>query len=183
MEQGIEWKLRWNKCNDGAAFRDDGSRGDFRRSAAEADQESLHPGCRHGVSVSAGDMLSLQVQPGTDRAGRKRALEGYYRELLHGRVPQLLAVWQPAMRVSAREWRTKRMKTRWGTCNIAARRIWLNLELAKKPERCLEYVVVHELTHLLERNHTKRFYVLMDRFLPDWRERRDELNTVPPGCE
>ena len=135
------------------------------------------------MSVSAGDMLSLQVQPGTDRAGRKRALEGYYRELLHGRIPELLAVWEPAMGVSAREWRTKRMKTRWGTCNIAARRIWLNLELAKKSDRCLEYVVVHELTHLLERNHTKRFYVLMDRFLPDWRERRDELNTVPPGCE
>ena len=75
------------------------------------------------------------------------------------------------------------MWARRGSCNIAARRIWLNLELAKKPDRCLEYVLVHELTHLLERNHTDRFRAFMDEFLPDWRVRKDELNTSPLGHE
>jgi predicted metal-dependent hydrolase len=79
------------------------------------------------------------------------------------------------------DWGIKRMKTRWGTCNITARRIWLNLELIKKPARCLEYIVVHELMHLLERSHNDRFKVLMDRHLPHWRLIRDELNRAPLG--
>lgn len=141
------------------------------------------PGGRHSVSVSGNDRLLLQVQPGTDRAGRLRALHRYYRAFLQERIPELLAEWEPRMGVQTSEWRVKHMKTRWGSCNIAARRIWLNLELAKKSDRCLEYVVVHELTHLLERNHTERFRSLMDEFLPDWRARRDELNTSPLGHE
>lgn len=75
------------------------------------------------------------------------------------------------------------MKTRWGSCNIEARRVWLNLELAKKAPVCLEYVLVHEMVHLLERHHTERFRELMDRFMPDWRLRRDELNKAPLAHE
>ena len=79
------------------------------------------------------------------------------------------------MGVPVAEWRVKRMRTRWGTCNIRARRIWLSLELAKHPVECLEYVVVHEMVHLLERRHNARFKSLMDKFLPDWRDRQRTL--------
>ena len=75
------------------------------------------------------------------------------------------------------------MKTRWGTCNIGARRIWMNLDLAKKPFQCLEYVLVHELVHLLERRHNRRFWNLMDKFMPQWRLQRDVLNNAPLGHE
>jgi len=81
------------------------------------------------------------------------------------------------------DWGVKKMKTKWGSCNIEARRIWLNLELAKKPVRCIEYVVVHEMVHLLERNHTDRFRELMDRFMPQWRHYRDMLNQAPLSHE
>ena len=80
------------------------------------------------------------------------------------------------MNVVVSEFGVKKMKTRWGTCNIRDRRIWLNLELAKKDPKCLEFIVVHEMVHLLEKHHTKRFYQLMDKFLPDWREREKLLN-------
>jgi predicted metal-dependent hydrolase len=83
----------------------------------------------------------------------------------------------------ATTWGVKKMKTKWGSCNIKAARIWLNLELAKKPESCLEYIVVHELVHLLERNHTERFTALMDGFMPDWRSRRTLLNSGVLGHE
>lgn len=83
------------------------------------------------------------------------------------------------MGVQVNEARIRKMKTRWGTCNPAARRIWLNLELAKKPSACLEYVVVHEMVHLIERRHNDRFRKLMDRFMPLWRFHQDELNRAP----
>ena len=126
--------------------------------------------------------LELRVRPGSDRAAREAVLMGWYRQRLRELVPPLLAKWQPLMGVEAAEWRIKRMTTRWGTCNIAARRIWLNLELAKASPECLEYVVVHELVHLLERHHNARFTAHMDRFLPRWRQCRDDLNRGPlPG--
>lgn len=79
--------------------------------------------------------------------------------------------------VEASAWGIKKMKTKWGTCNIAARRLWLNLELAKKPIQCLEYILVHELLHLIERHHNDRFRSLMDQYLPQWQAYRDELNS------
>ena len=81
------------------------------------------------------------------------------------------------MRVN--EFGIKKMKTKWGTCNPEARRIWVNLELAKKPKECLEYIVVHEMVHILERHHNDRFVALMDTFIPQWRSRRDDLNRLP----
>jgi predicted metal-dependent hydrolase len=85
--------------------------------------------------------------------------------------------------VTVGEWSIKKMKTRWGSCNVDARRIWLNLELAKKPAVCLEYILVHEMIHLLERNHNDRFMELMDRFMPQWRTHRAELNRAPLAHE
>jgi predicted metal-dependent hydrolase len=94
-------------------------------------------------------------------------------------IPRLLDKWQTKVGVQVTAWGVKKMKTKWGSCNVDSRRVWLNLELAKKPARCLEYIVVHELVHLLERHHNERFTALMDGLLPAWRVRRRELNASP----
>jgi len=125
--------------------------------------------------------LELKVGPGADRSARERALNAWYRQRLRELVPPLLAKWEAALGVKASSWGIKRMKTRWGSCNAQARRIWLSLELAKKPVQCLEYVMVHELMHLLERSHNGQFVSLMDRRLPLWRHHRQLLNEAPLG--
>lgn len=104
---------------------------------------------------------------------RRKILEQWYREQLQLLIPPLVHRWCAVMQIdSAPSWHIKKMKTKWGTCNPRARRIWLALELAKMPAECLEYVVVHELVHLFERGHGKRFKRFMDRFMPDWRQKR-----------
>ena len=123
--------------------------------------------------------LDLYVRVGSDAAKRQRALRAWYRQQLKAAIPPLVAKWQVKMGVQVAEWRVKRMKTRWGTCNVQARRIWLNLELVKKPPNCLEYIVVHEMVHLMERLHNKRFVAYMDKFVPQWRLLRAELNQAP----
>ena len=95
----------------------------------------------------------------------------------------MLAKWEPIIGVVVAQCGIKRMKTKWGTCNIEARRIWLNLELAKKPPVCLEYILVHEMVHLLERHHNDRFRAYMDEFMPQWRTYREELNRAPLAHE
>jgi len=125
--------------------------------------------------------IELCVRNGADAKARERVLHGWYRERLRELIPPLLAKWERALGVSAASWGIKRMKTKWGSCNLDARRIWLNLELAKKPVQCLEYLIVHELTHLLEWHHNDRFVLLMDRHLPQWRHRRKHLNEAPLG--
>lgn len=127
--------------------------------------------------------MELRVRPATPYAKCSEALNRWYRERLRDRLPGLVARWEQRIGVDANEVRIKRMKTRWGSCNINARRIWLNLELAKKPPQCLEYVLVHELVHLLERRHNDRFRALMDRFMPSWRLHRDVLNRSPLAHE
>ena len=123
--------------------------------------------------------MALSVRPGADRDKREAVLHQWYRRQLRDRLPALLAKWEPRVGARVAEVRIKRMKTRWGTCNSGARRIWLNLELAKKPVSCLEYIVVHEMVHLIERSHNDRFRDLMGRLMPQWRVRRDELNRAP----
>lgn len=123
--------------------------------------------------------LAICVRPGSDRDKRETVLDRWYRCNLRDRLPGIIAKWEPEMGVQVNEARIRKMKTRWGTCNPAARRIWLNLELAKKPSACLEYVVVHEMVHLIERRHNDRFRKLMDRFMPLWRFHQDELNRAP----
>jgi len=125
------------------------------------------------------DVLLLQVRPGTSAERRRSILDAWYRRQLKVAVPGLIAGYQPRMGVRVQEFGVKRMKTRWGTCNPRARRIWLNLELAKAPPACLEYIVVHEMVHLLEPSHNARFHALMDRFLPEWRLRKALLNRLP----
>ena len=110
-------------------------------------------------------------------------MQRWYRQHLRAEVPPLLEKWEPKLGVSVNEVRIKRMKTLWGSCNIGAKRIWLNLELAKKPKSCLMYVLVHEMVYLLERGHNDRFRELMDKFLPQWRTYRDELNRAPLAYE
>ena len=123
--------------------------------------------------------LLLRVRPGTDAEKRETLLEGWYRNQLKEAVPQLLEQWQPRLGVQAERFFVQRMKTKWGSCNPQARTLRLNSELAKKPPGCLEYIVVHELVHLLEPTHNARFVELMDHFLPQWRDRRDVLNRLP----
>jgi Predicted metal-dependent hydrolase len=123
--------------------------------------------------------LELLVRPETDAAQRERILQQWYRQQLKELIPPLIEKWQAVLGVAVAEWGVKRMKTKWGTCNIEARRIWLNLELAKKPVQCLEYIVVHELAHLIARHHDDRFVVLMNQHIPQWRAQRAALNAAP----
>ena len=127
--------------------------------------------------------LALTVRPGADRAKREAVLYRWYRYRLRSRLPALLAKWELRVGTRGTEVRIKKMKTHWGTCNTDARRIWLNLELVKKPVLCLEYILVHEMVHLIERHHTDRFRQLMDRLMPQWRVYRDELNQSPLAHE
>lgn len=127
--------------------------------------------------------MDLFVRPGASVEKREAVLLDWHRTSLRAVIAELLAIWQPKVGVQAAHWGIKKMKTKWGSCNVVARRIWLNLELAKKPVQCLEYIVVHELVHLSERNHTERFIALMDSHLPDWRTRREVLNSSPLSHE
>jgi predicted metal-dependent hydrolase len=110
-------------------------------------------------------------------------MDRWYRDELRSAVGLLLEQWQKKLEVSISFWGIKRMKTKWGSCNHQTRRIWLNSELAKKPLECVEYIVVHELVHLLEPTHGERFVALMNRYLPDWRRRRDLLRSSPLSHE
>lgn len=123
--------------------------------------------------------LLLQVRPGCDAARRQEILDAWYREQVRQAVPALLEKWQPLIGVRAGKIFVQRMRTRWGSCNPASGHLRLNTDLAKKPPECLEYIVVHELTHLLEPTHNTRFASLMEHFLPHWRQVRDALNRLP----
>jgi predicted metal-dependent hydrolase len=104
-------------------------------------------------------------------------------ENLTNQIKEEIAKWEAVIGVKVAEWGVKQMKTKWGTCNIKARRIWLNLELIKKPIHCLEYIIVHEMVHLLERHHNDRFMAYMNSFMPLWQYYREELNREPLGHE
>ncbi|WP_027370095.1 M48 family metallopeptidase [Desulfovermiculus halophilus] len=138
---------------------------------------------RASVRVANNSTMELRVRPDMEPDKRLAVLERWYRRQLKEQLPGLVAKWEPVIGVTVGQWRIRKMKTRWGSCNAQARRIWLNLELAKKPPGCLEYILVHEMVHLLERQHSERFAKLMDRFMPDWRLRKDELNQAPLGHE
>ncbi len=131
---------------------------------------------RNSGVQAVGNRMLLTVPENSSREQREKILHEWYRRELKDRIPSLLAKWEPVMGVKADSWGVKNMKTRWGTCNPRDRRIWINLQLAKWPVKCLEYVVVHELAHLLVADHSAAFKDHMDRFLPDWRVTRTELN-------
>lgn len=127
--------------------------------------------------------IDMIVRPELTATQRGVVLYKWYRKQFKSMVPALLAKWEAVIGVHADEWGVKRMKTRWGTCTPDAKRIWLNLELAKKPMNCIEYVIVHELIHLLERNHNARFKALMTQYMPLWNQYRAELNEAPLADE
>jgi hypothetical protein len=123
--------------------------------------------------------IDLYVRPDSDIQKKHDVMEQWYREQLKELVPSIIQKWEKIMGVSPNEFAIKRMKTKWGTCNREAKRIWLNLELAKKPYPCIEYIVVHEMAHLLERNHNSNFVAIMDNYLPEWKQLKMELNKLP----
>lgn len=127
--------------------------------------------------------LDLVVRTGADTATRERVLLDWYRRQLKEEAAPLIAKWEDIIGVRVAEWGVKQMKTKWGTCNIKVRRIWLNLELAKKPAHCLDYIVLHEMVHLLERQHNERFTAYMDKYMSHWRHYREELNQAPLAHE
>ncbi|WP_420633075.1 M48 family metallopeptidase [Candidatus Palauibacter sp.] len=127
--------------------------------------------------------IEMRIRPDTGRDAREAMLYHWYRGRLRERIPDIVAKWEPRVGVTVADWRIRRMKTRWGTCNREAGRIWLNSELAKKPVSCLEYVVVHEMVHLIERGHNERFRSILDRVLPNWRHRLDALAREPLANE
>ena len=106
-------------------------------------------------------------------------MKEWYRKQLKIQIPPLIEKWEKVIGVKTNDWGVKQMKTKWGACNVYPKRIWLNLELAKKPPVCLEYILVHELVHLHEKNHNDRFITLMNEFMPKWRLHRNELNNLP----
>lgn len=138
---------------------------------------------RHEIVKKNNNKLTLYVKPGTALKNRKMVLNEWYRDQIKQLVPALLEKWQLVIGEHVADWGVKKMKTKWGGCNIEQRRIWLNLELAKKPPQCLEYILVHEMAHLIERHHNDRFRELMDGFMPTWRLYRDELNKSPLAHE
>jgi predicted metal-dependent hydrolase len=143
--------------------------------------EAIEGSGNHQVAILNNSTLQLFVHPGTSPQNRTLVLTEWYREQLRLKIPDLLHKWQSIIGEQVTDWGIKKMKTRWGSCNIQQRRIWLNLELAKKPIECLEYVLVHELVHLLEKYHNKRFHAYMDKYLPQWRQLHDVLNRQPLG--
>lgn len=123
-----------------------------------------------------GNKILFTIKPESTSVQRANTLNAWYRKELRLKVHPLIEKWEEIIGVSANEVKIKDMRTKWGTCNVSDKRIWLNLQLAKKPIECIEYVIVHELVHLLENSHNARFILFMDNFLPDWRARREELN-------
>ena len=130
------------------------------------------------VELNARNMI-LRIRPAASVEARVAIISMWYREQLKSAVPGLLAKWEPIIGVSVERFYVRKMKTKWGSCNPARRSIRLNTDLAKKPAYLLEYVLVHELTHLLEKSHNHRFTALMDQFMPQWRDYREMLNTSP----
>ncbi len=135
------------------------------------------------ISIRNNNTLELQVRPNTTRVKKQELLQEWYRQRLKEQIPSLVVKWEPILGVSVAEWGVKKMKTHWGTCNIQARRIWLNLELAKKSVACLEYILVHEMIHLLERLHDENFQELIDYHMPQWKYYKDQLNSMPLAHE
>ena len=178
-------KLSWIKQ------QQDKLRGQLRQAPREfLDRESHYVwGKRYLLKVVEQDVppsvilthgtLVLQVRPGADESKRQSVLDEWFRQQLKIETHALIVKWAPHIGVAAPTFTARKMKTKWGSCTPAAQSLLINLELAKKPPECLEYIVVHELTHLLEPSHNARFIALMTKFMPKWRFYRDELNRLP----
>lgn len=131
------------------------------------------------VIVNSKPVIDFYIPSDANRLRRERILQEWSRKELKTLIPPLIKKWEDIIGIHVDNWGVKKMKTKWGTCNTRDRRIWINLELAKKPIHCVEYIIVHEMVHLLERKHNERFVDYMDKFLPRWRTLRDQLNRFP----
>jgi predicted metal-dependent hydrolase len=131
------------------------------------------------VVIDSSEKICIFLKPGTPSTVMAKVIHAWYRTELQKLIPPLIQEWEPIMNVKINSVQFKRMKTRWGTCNVIDHRIWFNVELAKKSFPCIEYIVVHEMCHLLERGHGPKFKACMDKYLPDWRNLRKELNNTP----
>lgn len=127
--------------------------------------------------------ITLRARPGSAAARRAEIMHEWHKSLLHKAIPPLIRTWEPRLRVKVTGYYLQRMKTKWGSCNRRTRHIRLNTELVKKPKDLLEYVIVHEMIHMLESRHNDRFFDLLDRHYPRWREAQAELNELPLAAE
>lgn len=123
--------------------------------------------------------IVLSVPRGTNGVRKRAILERWYRDLVRESAVDLIQIWRPIVNVDVKQLFVQNMKTKWGSCNPRTRAIRLNTELAKKPKECLEYIVVHEMVHIIEPTHNPRFIALMDRLMPKWRHFRQMLNRIP----
>ena len=127
--------------------------------------------------------ILLTVRPGSDEHIRAKVIHDWHKKLLHGVIPDLIQKWEPRLKVNVAAYFLQKMKTKWGSCNKAMGNIRLNTELVKKPKDLLEYVIVHEMVHLIEPNHSERFISILQEHYPSWREARMELNELPLSAE
>lgn len=134
---------------------------------------------RQTVSLQGGARMVLHARPGADVAARWRVLERWYRAQLQALLLPMVERWVAEIGIATPPWRVRWMKTKWGSCNPRAPRLWFNLALVKVPPECIEYVVLHELLHLIDASHGERFIAALDTLLPDWRERRSKLSAQP----
>ncbi|MCK5542166.1 MAG: M48 family metallopeptidase [Desulfobacterales bacterium] len=123
--------------------------------------------------------ISLFVRPNTTTEKRQSIMNEWYRSELKKKIPSIIEKYEKQIGVKVNNWRIKHMKTRWGSCNIKDKRIWINLELAKKPIVCLEYVILHELLHLIERYHNRNFKAHIEKYMPQWKSHKEELDRLP----
>ncbi len=131
------------------------------------------------VDLKGKTYLDLYVKPESSFDYKKTVINEWYRSELKKILPEMIEHWEKKIDVKVDFCGVKQMKTKWGACNIEEKRIWINLELAKKPIHCLEYILVHEMVHLQERYHNDRFKSFMDYYLPNWKQLKDELNRIP----
>ena len=133
------------------------------------------------VEIKRKTHIDMYVKPESSPRKREELMDSFYRSELKKQIPTLIEKWEKITGITVKEFRIKKMKTKWGACSPKYQRVWLNLELAKKPLRCLEYVLVHEMTHLIEKNHTEEFKTLMNSFMKQWNQYKEELNDSTLG--
>ena len=138
---------------------------------------------RPKILIAGKKRMNMFVSPDASQAERSRIMEKFYRRELRKMLESEIKKWEEKLGVYAREVKIKRMKTKWGSANTSERRVWFNLELAKKSRNCLSYVVLHELTHLIERHHNEHFKEIITSMMPNWRLYKDELNDLISGDE
>ncbi len=129
------------------------------------------------VEIGNLNKIIIHVSQNASAQVKKKIIDKFYRDKLKLILEENIAKWEKIIGVKANEWRIKKMKTRWGTCNRRARRIWINLELIKKSQRCIDYIIVHELIHFIEKRHNQKFYMLVEKYIPSWKEIKKELNS------